>query len=133
HPRPVERSFAAYRMPSFERGADGMRRILQAGLRPAVLRLYDPIDSYLLGRGKVEDSSARTQSSGLPSGFGLRSLLGVPSLLNGLIRGFESFVSCSATLIVICEGEVGQAREEQRAVEQLLGELQAESLGEAPA
>jgi alkyldihydroxyacetonephosphate synthase len=133
HPAPTQRSFAAYRMPSFEQGADGMRRIMQAGLRPAVLRLYDPIDSYLLSRGKVERASEPATSSGMPSGFWLRSLLGVPRSLNAAIGGFERFVSASATLVLVFEGEPEQTREEQRAAEQLLRELSGESLGEGPA
>ena len=87
---PRERAFAAFRLPSFERGAEAMRSIMQAGLRPAVMRLYDPIDSYLLSRGKVADDAARSpRSSGVPSGFWLRAALGSPRLLNGAIAGFE--------------------------------------------
>ncbi|HKY37303.1 MAG TPA: FAD-binding protein [Polyangiaceae bacterium] len=133
HPAPAVRCFAAYRMPTFEQGADGMRRIMQAGLRPAVLRLYDPIDSYLLSRGKVERASAPATSSGLPSGFWLRSLLGIPAALSSAIAGFERFVSASATLILIFEGEPEQAREHLSAAERLLHELSGESLGEGPA
>jgi alkyldihydroxyacetonephosphate synthase len=133
HPQPALRCFAAYRMPSFEHGAEGMRLIMQAGLRPAVLRLYDPIDSYLLSRGKVERSSQETQGAGMPSGFWLRTVLGQPQALNAAIAGFERYLSRSATLILICEGHEEQAREEQRAAERLLTELTGESLGEGPA
>ena len=57
HSLPQRRAFAAFRLPSFELGANAMRVIMQAGLRPAVMRLYDPIDSYLLGRGKWQMSA----------------------------------------------------------------------------
>ncbi len=59
HPAPQTRAFAAFRLPSFDAGAEAMRVIMQAGLRPAVLRLYDPLDSYLLSRGKVADERGR--------------------------------------------------------------------------
>ena len=134
HPQPLERAFAAFRLPSFEAGAEGMRALMQAGLRPAVMRLYDPIDSYLLTRGKVADDKGREpKSSGMPSGFWLRTLLGAPRALNGAIAAFERFVSGSAMLILIFDGQVEQARAELALAERLLNELGSESLGEAPA
>ena len=133
HAAPAARSFAAYRMPSFEQGAEAMRQIMQAGLRPAVMRLYDPIDSYLLGRGKVERAGEPARSSGMPSGFWLRTALGAPRALNLAIAGFERFLSSSATLILIFEGQPEQAREDLLAAERLLRGLAGQSLGEAPA
>jgi alkyldihydroxyacetonephosphate synthase len=132
HPAPRARAFAAFRLPSFELGAEAMRGVMQAGLRPEVMRLYDPLDSYLLGRGKVGDQQGHApRSTGLPSGFWLRAALGVPRALNGAIAGFERFVSGSATLILIFEGEL--ARDDLRGAERLLRELGGESLGEGPA
>ncbi len=134
HPAPRERAFSAFRLPSFEAGADAMRVILQAGLRPAVMRLYDPLDSYLLARGKVADEQGREPvSSGVPSGFWLRAVLSQPRLLNGAIAGFERFLSSSATLILVFEGEPHEAREEQLATSQLLAPFGAADLGETPA
>jgi alkyldihydroxyacetonephosphate synthase len=134
HAAPASRAFAAYRLPSFELGAEAMRAIMQAGLRPAVMRLYDPIDSYLLGRGKVADEKGNEpRSSGVPSGFWLRAGLGSPRVLNGAIEYFERFLSASATLILIFEGATDQARAEREHAERLLRERGGTSLGEAPA
>ena len=134
HPQPLERAFAAFRLPSFEAGAEGMRALMQAGLRPAVMRLYDPIDSYLLTRGKVADDKGREpKRSGMPSGFWLRTMLGAPRALNGAIAAFERFISGSAMLILIFEGQVEQARADLAQAERLLAELGGEGLGEAPA
>jgi alkyldihydroxyacetonephosphate synthase len=134
HAQPGARAFAAFRLPSFEAGAEAMRSVMQAGLRPAVLRLYDPIDSYLLGRGKVADERGQEpRSSGMPNGFWLRAALGAPRALNRAIAGFERFVSGSATLIVIFEGRVDEAEPDLRHAERLLRELSGQSLGEAPA
>lgn len=134
HPAPVERVFAAFRLPSFEAGAEAMRAILQAGLRPAVMRLYDPLDSYLLARGKVADEHGREPtSSGVPSGFWLRAVLSQPTLLNGAIAGFERFLSSSATLILVFEGAPTEAREEHLEALRLLAQFGAQDLGEAPA
>jgi alkyldihydroxyacetonephosphate synthase len=134
HAAPRARAFAAFRLRSFELGAAAMRSLMQAGLRPSVMRLYDPIDSYLLSRGKVADErGAEPKSSGVPSGFWLRAALGSPRALNRAIAGFERFVSGWATLILIFEGEAQQATLDLRQAERLLREVSAESLGEAPA
>ncbi len=45
HPRPDHVAKAAYGFASFEDGLDAMRRILRRGATPAVLRLYDDIES----------------------------------------------------------------------------------------
>ncbi|MES1186927.1 MAG: FAD-binding oxidoreductase [Myxococcales bacterium] len=136
HPQPARRTFSAFRMPSFDAGADGMRTLMQAGLRPAVMRLYDPIDSYLLSRGKVADEHGREpepRRSGMPSGFWLRQALSTPRLLNRAIAGFERFVSGSATLILMFEGAPDEAERDVRDAERLLRTLGGQSLGEAPA
>jgi alkyldihydroxyacetonephosphate synthase len=43
-PLPAAEHRAAYGFPSFEAGADACRRIVQRGLAPAALRLYDPVE-----------------------------------------------------------------------------------------
>lgn len=44
-PAPTHERRAAYAFDSFEAGLDAMRRILQRGATPAVLRLYDPTEA----------------------------------------------------------------------------------------
>jgi alkyldihydroxyacetonephosphate synthase len=134
HSAPRERAFAAFRLPSFEAGAEAMRCLMQAGLRPAVMRLYDPIDSYLLSRGKVADERGNEpKRSGVPSGPWLRTALGAPRVLNGAIVAFERFFSGSASLILVFEGEPEEARADKAQAARTLRELGGESLGEAPA
>jgi alkyldihydroxyacetonephosphate synthase len=134
HPAPRVRAFGAFELPSFEAGAELMRRVMQAGLRPAVMRLYDPIDSYLLSRGKVSDERGETTArSGVPSGALLRAVLSVPRLLNGAIVGFERWVRGSATLILIFEGVSDAPHDELSRARRLLQELGGRSLGEEPA
>jgi alkyldihydroxyacetonephosphate synthase len=45
HPAPSAERRAAYTFPSFVAGIDAMRRVLQRGGTPAVLRLYDPAEA----------------------------------------------------------------------------------------
>jgi alkyldihydroxyacetonephosphate synthase len=133
HAAPALRVFAGYRLTSFERGAEAMRVLMQAGLRPAVLRLYDPMDSYLHTRGKVtNEQRAERKSSGMPSGSVLRAALSAPRLLNGAIQQLERYFSASALMVVIFEGAHGQAEADAARAQQLLKPLAAEYLGEGP-
>src|SRR6185312_13071338 len=45
HPAPTHERRRAFSFRSFEDGVDAMRRILQRGATPAVLRLYDPAEA----------------------------------------------------------------------------------------
>ena len=45
HPAPTHERRAAYGFASFDEGVDAMRRVLQRGGTPAVLRLYDPAEA----------------------------------------------------------------------------------------
>ena len=47
HPLPPARIDAAFLMPSFPEGIAAVRELMRAGLRPALLRLYDPDDTAL--------------------------------------------------------------------------------------
>lgn len=48
HRLPEERKFIGYQVASTEKALDGVRRWLQAGLRPAVARIYDEDESRML-------------------------------------------------------------------------------------
>ena len=51
HPTPSAERRAAYTFGSFADGVNACRRILRAGATPAVLRLYDAVESASSGRG----------------------------------------------------------------------------------
>ncbi len=55
HPAPPAERAAAYRFPSWEAGLDACRRIIRRGATPAVLRLYDAVES---ARGHDGDGTA---------------------------------------------------------------------------
>ena len=50
HPVPEHRGYAAYSLSSMQAGWETIRAIYQRGLRPAVCRLYDPLDSMMARR-----------------------------------------------------------------------------------
>jgi alkyldihydroxyacetonephosphate synthase len=47
HPLPPNRAFAAYLFPDFHTGVESVKKMLQADLRPAVLRLSDPEETAI--------------------------------------------------------------------------------------
>ncbi len=47
HPLPDALVLRGVRFPSVEAGIEGFREILQSGLRPSVMRLYDPLDTWM--------------------------------------------------------------------------------------
>ena len=136
HPAPTSRGFGAWSFAGTRGGCEAMRAIFQAGLRPAVARLYDPFDALLARRGRA--SSPSTRETALVPGLGgaaLRSLLRHPGALNDLL-GSEAVGRAlgGAMLLVVFESAdasastrgVGEAR---RIVESMGGGW----LGEAPA
>ena len=96
HPAPRQRRFLAYSCASIESGFDVLRTMLQAGLRPEVARLYDPIDSVLLGQSSDAKKSPKTRSSAA-SVIGLASRLARPcaSLVGYSARSKRWKATCS--------------------------------------
>jgi alkyldihydroxyacetonephosphate synthase len=124
------RTFAAYEFGSTDAGWEGMRRLFQAGLRPAVSRLYDPFDAMLARQGSVKREAsaktAQTATSPVP-GLGaslLRTLVGQPTLMNAIIDGLGTRLMGPAQLVLIFEGE--RARADAETARNL---LEASSLG----
>lgn len=63
NPVPEARRLRAFRFRHLEDGLRGGRAVMQAGLRPMVLRLYDPFDSLIaLGKDKGHDDKPARHS-----------------------------------------------------------------------
>lgn len=106
HPAPRARAFAAFAFPDCESGWEAMRELFQTGLRPAVSRLYDPIDSFLMKQGSVRPSrSPRKKRSGSGNSGAARALLRIPGALNAAIEAAEGNLLGEATLILVFEGD----------------------------
>ena len=138
-PAPASRTFASYLFPSTETGLDAIRRIYQAGLRPAVARLYDPFDSMIARRGglrtehKAEPKPKRTEAK---PGLGLRALvqaLRAPALLNELIERVPDKTMGGAKLILVWEADPLIAEAELRAAKTICSRFDAQDTGEGPA
>lgn len=134
HDHPTARAFAAYAFPTTEAGWEGMRAVFQAGLRPAVARLYDPFDAMLARRGSVK-AHGDTRAPRAP-GLGaaaLRSLLKVPSAMNELVDGPLSGALGPALLVVIFEGEGDRPDHDSTEARRILEEAGGRYEGEGAA
>ncbi|WP_438040950.1 FAD-binding protein [Sorangium sp. So ce128] len=149
HPAPPARAFAAFSFPGVEAGWDAMRAMFQAGLRPAVSRLYDPFDSFMARLGAVrrqrahagavdessEGAAARGHGARGPGAGAavLRGLLRAPGLLNQIVDGVGSRVLRGATLILIFEGTARASADDLARAAAIAERGGARPLGEEPA
>lgn len=130
HPQPKARALRGFSLPTMRHGWDAMRAIFQAGLRPAVARLYDPFDAMLARQGRVKTSKRRGGSA--PGATALRALLRRPGALNALLGSqVGAKMMGGALLVVIFEGDDPHADLER--ARPMLRVRGAKDEGEAPA
>jgi alkyldihydroxyacetonephosphate synthase len=136
HPAPATRGFGAWSLPSVARGLDAMRALFQAGLRPAVARLYDPFDAMLAKRGGVQPPADGPAAHAPGRGAAaLRAILKRPETLNELLHsGLAARALGGAMLVVVFEGS-GEAprRDVEHARRLVEASLRGSWAGEAPA
>jgi alkyldihydroxyacetonephosphate synthase len=144
HPAPAGRAFGAFSFPSLEAGWTAMREMFQAGLRPAVSRLYDPFDSFVAKMGAVRrakgakaGSSARsgTKKSLVPGAgaLALRTLLRAPRMVNDLVDALGGRVLKGSRLVLIFEGPLAECEDDLARASAISTRLGAEDLGGGPA
>lgn len=110
-PLPRHRWLRGYRFADPAAALDAMRRVMQADLRPAALRLYDPVDTRIAGKGTAtRHEGDRRWLAGLGErvratpGLG-RHLLDLPLALPRLVNALARAASGAAVLIAGWEGE----------------------------
>jgi alkyldihydroxyacetonephosphate synthase len=135
HPRPETRAFHAFEFQGVAAGVDAIRRIFRAGLRPAVVRLYDPFDTALVGDSKAGDRAKAPLQDDLKTQLfakvtrALAPLtVGKPAVFNALAHRFEK-----ALLVLMFEGEAGRCQADDAAARELCAGLGAVDRGESPA
>lgn len=139
HPAPAARAYGAFSFPTLPAGWTAMRDMFQAGLRPAVARLYDPFDSFIARMGSVrrglggkekEKHGPKMPGAG---GVALRGLLRAPHLLNEAVDALGARVLRGSTLVLIFEGSAEESAGDLARAVAITEQHGARPLGEAPA
>jgi len=137
HPTPPTRAFLAFSFDGIERGWDTLRELFQAGLRPSVSRLYDPLDSAIMKSGSVKSERRATKGKGKQSRRGLasvlRSVLRAPRALNAAIEAAEAGLLGGATLVLVFEGKAEDVFADAEHAREICSRAHAKDLGEGPA
>jgi alkyldihydroxyacetonephosphate synthase len=107
-PMPERRAMRAARFSSFSAGIEFTRELMQMGLRPAVLQVYDPIDTLLMRPLTtrpvlpIPDFVGKAQES--LRGMGMDELLRHPWLVRQLMKRFGDEISAGILSIAGFEG-----------------------------
>jgi alkyldihydroxyacetonephosphate synthase len=133
-PAPPARAFRSYELPNLDAGVAALRGIYQSGLRPAVARLYDPLDSALLRQRPRASGTPRSDVPLEPNRHTtILSLLGGARALNGVVELLERTLLTESKLVLVFEGRPGEVDEDADSAGAIVRELGGTSLGEAHA
>lgn len=126
-PKSEHRTFSGFKFPNMEVGIEAIRRLLQTGLKPSVVRLYDPLDSSLMS---LKDSPEGILDSVKKEAkfHALKALLTVPRGVQTLAR----FVPDECILILMHEGHPILVEEEKKICAEIGTDLGGKDLGEEP-
>jgi alkyldihydroxyacetonephosphate synthase len=147
-PQPETRLYRGWSFPRVAAGCEAIRRLLQRNLRPACVRLYDELDSFL-HRGEKEHQGGAPESSALEQYLSLltptgKSVIGEwkkravalaltrPELVNRLASTVLPYAQQGCLLVVGFEGERGLTEAEARAASAELERAGGRDLGEGP-
>src|SRR4051812_20695223 len=147
-PQPTTRLYRGWAFPRVAAGCEAIRRLLQRNLRPACVRLYDELDSFL-HRGEKDHDGGAPESSALEHYLSLltptgKSVIGEwkkhavalaltrPELVNKLAGSLLPYAQQGCLLIVGFEGDKGLTEAEARAAAVELERAGGRDLGEGP-
>ncbi|MBM4395947.1 MAG: FAD-binding oxidoreductase [Deltaproteobacteria bacterium] len=149
HPLPPARRFRGFRFLDLTAGLEAMRSIMQSGLRPAVMRLYDPLDTFLnsfsawfkggkaggeaVERSPFKDVLAQVLGdaggvSSVVTGPLLRQFIGHPAM----IQRFVDRLPLGCMMIVGFEGDDVRTRDELDRARELALRATGRDLGPGP-
>ncbi len=135
HPAPRERAFGAFSFRDVATGIEAMRRIYQAGLRPAVCRLYDPFDASLARSGRVKRRGRGPHRAPWWRDAAMRAAIARSGALNAIVHGALAGQMLGGALLVLVweRHERGEATGELLHAKRLVAPLATRDEGEGPA
>lgn len=137
-PQPETRWLRGYRFPGVGSALRAMRQLMQAELWPSVVRLYDPVDTWIGGKTKPKGGEGRdlgfvkqwlAWADELPDVR--RRTLALPLSLPGVINRVAGAMATGCLLIVGWEGDPEVVASSVRAGQRLLAR-EGVDLGEDP-
>ncbi len=135
HPQPKAESFLGFRFPNLEKAVHAAREIMQQDLKPCLIRLYDPLDSFIAASFPEEKASITeflkkilNPVLKLARGLSLKLVLKNPHLLNQMVDLLPSQV----LFLLGFQGESALVPGELRAAQDICQSLGGKSLGEKP-
>ncbi len=137
-PAPAARHFRGFRFNDVPSALEGIRQVMQSELRPAVVRLYDEIDTFMVGNKKPKamkkepGAIKRNLKAVLDhSGFltaAQRTFFRHPGMVHALVDALPG----SCLVIMMFEGEAELAAAEADEAWQILREAGGKDLGSTP-
>jgi alkyldihydroxyacetonephosphate synthase len=111
-PRPRRQWLRGVKFPSVQDGMHALRALMRSGLRPAVARLYDPLDTILAGKSGGATLTVPQPLKWVAEGAqaeALKVALKAPMLLNRLVDALPA----ASLLILGFEGDSGLELDEE--------------------
>ncbi len=134
-PYPQAIRYCAYLFPDVPSGCEAIRLILRSGAKPAVVRLYDELDTMLVGSGKADDEG----DSLIKRLIGSYIKENVPAgVLKAVVNHFTVVEKLSKALKAQCllilgmEGSEELVEAESSIVQRVCKEAGGKDLGEKP-
>jgi len=132
---PRAREFQGFRFPDLHQGLESLRLMMQSELKPAVIRLYDPVDTYFSSSGTLEENY-KPQKPGLSSRrtliYAARKILPRvfrPGLPNRILQSRAK----ASKLVLVFEGEPEIVALERKLAQDICLKSRGIDLGEWPA
>jgi len=149
HPYPKDRVFFALKAKDINEGIDFMRQVVRVGLKPAAVRLYDELDTMIIGSPEKEideedvadvksDKEKKTSPikeilNKIKSGTGLKALLQTAPISNRTIDLAMKFIRPGCLLLYTFEGEKELIEPQVDYIEKLANKNKMKVLGPEPA
>lgn len=133
HTLPEVRLFRGVEFPDLSKGLESIRKILREGIKPACIRLYDELDTFVFKLGgkdkEGEDTSIKARLKPIFK-FAKEKLEEGVFLIPTIANKITSIVKGKCLLILVFDGKKEIAELEEKISLQICKELNGEDLGE---
>lgn len=140
HPLPEERAFFAVKTKNVKQGIEFMRIVMRSGLKPAAVRLYDELDTMIIGSPEEKAGMDEKKPSFLKDlmkrmrhGEGLKTSLKWSAITNRAIDIGLNLSGVGCLLLFTFEGNAAITNTELEVIHRLATEHNLEIKGEKPA